>query len=393
MKEDIIAFRQHRSGVLDALKGFSLLGVLTLDYIQHFLYQRTERLIYPWPILQTLDEGLYTLLVSLLELKVLGLFTLVFGLSFHYQYSKQRAKNRSFWQVYTWRLYILAIIGVLLAALMPNGGGLLLLSLLGVILSLVRRLERKTILILSIIFLAQPITWILFLSSFFSPSYASFFTHSGDIYRQMAENAATSNLLPYFYGNLIYGVKSILEVMVMNGLYSIVIGILLLGYWIGREGFLFSRSYDRNWWIRCAQLSMAGAIVFGLASYNFDILISDKVLSKPLVLISKNWADFSMMMTLVSGFVLFYKSERYPKICSVLRTYGRMSLSNYVIQSTIGVFLFLPVGLFLAQYCGTLVSLLIAGCVFTLLVLFSVWWQKRFVRGPLEFLVHKLTWL
>ena len=129
-----------------------------------------------------------------------------------------------------------------------------------------------------------------------------------------------------------------------------------------------------------------------MASYNLRVLGDGDIVLMHLSDLLKNWADMAMMMSLVSGFVIFYKSGRYPMISSLFRTYGRMSLTNYLLQSIIGVFIFLPIGLLMSNYCGTVLSLLIAGFVFLLQIQLSRCWQAQFKRG-LEYLVHRLTWL
>ena len=72
---------------------------------------------------------------------------------------------------------------------------------------------------------------------------------------------------------------------------------------------------------------------------------------------------------------------------------GRMSLSNYIIQSIMGSFIYYGIGLGLYQYTGTTYSLLIGIALAILQGFFSAWWLKRSIRGPLETLWHKATWI
>lgn len=393
MDNDIISFRLRRSGLLDALKGFGLLGLLLLDYTRHFFYPIYPKLeVYP-QLFRTLDHGAYSLIHALFELKMFTLFVLVFGVSFYHQYSRQKEKNRSFWQVYAWRLQILAVVGLLFGLLVPSGGGLIILAVLGILLSIVRRFSRNTLFTLAIVFAAQPLTLILFLLMVLGLPIDPSFADCSALYERIAHNALDGNWSTYFINNLMFGIQSNACALLSNGVYSILIGVLLFGYWLGREGLLATKGYRRGWWIGCMQISISSAIVFGLGSYNLRVFSEGEIVLVHLSDLLKNWADMSMMMSLVSGFVIFYKSKRYPTVASIFRTYGRMSLTNYFLQTIIGVFLFLPVGLLLAKYCGTILSLLIAGIVFLLQIQLCRWWQARFKRGPLEYLVHRLTWL
>ena len=391
MGNGVISFRLRRSGLLDALKGVGLLGLLIVDYTQHYLYPIYPSLEGYSPIFKMLDHGVHDLVLALFELKMFGLFVLLFGVSFYYQYGRQKEKNSSFWQVYAWRLQMLAVIGLVAALFNPDGGGLIVLALLGLVLLSVRRFSRKTVLTLAIVFAAQPLTWILLFLSFFGLPFNPFRADYSEMSVRISHNALDGDWSTYFVNNLLFGVQSNIYVLLTNGIYSIVIAVLLFGYWLGREGLLSTNEYRREWWVKSVQLSISAAIVFGFASYNLRIFADGDMILTHLSDLLKNWADMSIMMSIVSAFVLLYRSGKHPSVSSLFRTYGRMSLTNYFLQSLIGVFIFLPIGLSMAKYCGTLVSLLIAGVVFLVQIRLSRWWQTRFMRGPAEYLLHKLT--
>ena len=98
------------------------------------------------------------------------------------------------------------------------------------------------------------------------------------------------------------------------------------------------------------------------------------------------------MLLIVSGFLLLYWVNE-GKVQKILVPYGKMSLTDYVVQSIIGSFLYFGYGLELYLVCGTTYSLLI-GIVFLILqVAFAHWWFRHFRRGPLETIWHRLTWL
>lgn len=393
MNDDIISFRLRRSGLLDALKGFALLGLLLLDYTQHFLYPIYPKMeVYP-QFFRSLDHAAYNFVHALFELKMLALFVLVFGVSFYHQYCRMKEKCRSFWPTYMWRLQMLAVVGLLFGLLVPNGGGVIFLAVAGFVLSVVRRFSRNTLFTLAIVFVAQPLTWILFILSFLGMSVNPFSVDNSEMYERIAQNAVDSNWSTYFVNNLMLGVPSNASVWLSSGVGSILIGVLLFGYWLGREGLLSTDGYRRDWWIRCMQIGISSAIVLGLGCYNLRVFSDGDVVLVHLSDLLRDWADIAMMLSLVSGFVIFYKSKRYPTVTSIFRTYGRMSLTNFFLQTFIGIFFFLPVGLLMARYCGSILSLLIAGIVFLLQIQLCRWWQARFKRGPLEYLVHRLTWL
>ena len=74
------------------------------------------------------------------------------------------------------------------------------------------------------------------------------------------------------------------------------------------------------------------------------------------------WQKLAFTGVLVSSFILLFQNKRFSKAVDSLRFYGKMSLTNYIIQSIVGAIIYFPFGLYLAPYCGAAASLLI-GCV------------------------------
>jgi uncharacterized protein len=105
------------------------------------------------------------------------------------------------------------------------------------------------------------------------------------------------------------------------------------------------------------------------------------------------WQKFAFTFVLVSSFILLYQTEVFKRLTYHLRTYGRMSLTNYITQSFIGALIYFPFGLNLAPKLGYAPSFLVGIAMFVLQLLFCKWWLKHNKQGPFESLWHKLTWL
>lgn len=65
---------------------------------------------------------------------------------------------------------------------------------------------------------------------------------------------------------------------------------------------------------------------------------------------------------------------------------GRMAFTNYLMQSVIFGWLFYGYGLGLFGKLGVALALAIGTVVFILQVVFSAWWLRRFLYGPVEWL-------
>jgi len=101
----------------------------------------------------------------------------------------------------------------------------------------------------------------------------------------------------------------------------------------------------------------------------------------------------AFMMVLVSGFVLLFQNNFFHRILNIFSSFGRMSLSNYIIQSIVGSFIYYGFGMGLYKYTGATYCLLIGIVLAVLQGFFSSWWMKNHKQGPLETLWHKATWV
>jgi uncharacterized protein len=99
------------------------------------------------------------------------------------------------------------------------------------------------------------------------------------------------------------------------------------------------------------------------------------------------------MVFWVAGFVLLFYLTNFNTLLSKLIPFGKMSLSNYMIQSIVGATLYYKYGFGLYQYTGATFCLLIGIVLFLLNVAFCKWWLKNHKQGPLEYVWHKLTWI
>jgi uncharacterized protein len=101
----------------------------------------------------------------------------------------------------------------------------------------------------------------------------------------------------------------------------------------------------------------------------------------------------AFMLVLVSGFVLLFRTGGGFRTLNIFSPMGRMSLSNYMMQSVVGSFIYYGFGLGLYQYTGALYSLIIGIVLAVLQGFFSAWWMRHHRKGPLETVWHNATWV
>lgn len=384
--------KSPRIEVVDALRGFAVMAILLVHSIEHFIFP-----VYPDPANQPeciniLDTGVFSVVFTLLEGKSYAIFALLFGFTFYIQYSNQQAQGKDFGYRFLWRLLLLAGFATINAAFFPAGDVLLLFSIVGIFLFIIRKWSDKAILITAIIFLLQPIEWFHYIASLANPSYTLPDLGVGAMYTEVAEYTKEGNFLKFLFGNITLGQKASLLWAVGAGRFLQTAGLFMIGYLIGRKKLFLTTEANMRFWVKVLIIS---AIAFA-PLYELELLLSASertIITKTVAVVFDMWHKFAFTFVLVSSFVLLYQKESFKKFTSNLRFYGKMSLTNYITQSIIGAFIYFPFGLYLAPYCGYAGSLLIGIILFIVQVQFCRWWLRSHKQGPLESLWHKLTWI
>lgn len=379
-----------RIEVIDALRGFAVMAILLVHSLEHFIFP-----VYPtdspeW--LNILDNGTLNVVFSLFAGKSYAIFALLFGFTFYIQCHNQEKKGKDFGYRFLWRLVLLVGFATINAAFFPAGDVLLLFSIVGIVLFLVRKWSDKAILITAIFFLLQPIEWYHYLMSLFDPSYTLPDLGVNAMYQEVAEYTKAGNFWNFIAGNVTLGQKASLFWAIGAGRFLQTAGLFLMGLYIGRKELFVTTDSHLRFWIKT--LIVATICFAPLYSLKELIMQSESDIVKQTVGTAFDmWQKFAFTFVLVASFVILYQKEKFRKAVTNLRFYGKMSLTNYISQSIMGAIIYFPFGFYLAPYCGYTVSLIIGIVLFLLQVRFCKWWLSKHKQGPLESVWHKWTWL
>ncbi|MCD7933000.1 MAG: heparan-alpha-glucosaminide N-acetyltransferase domain-containing protein [Tannerellaceae bacterium] len=99
-----------RIDLVDALRGFALMGIILVHNVEHFDIANT--VISSSPVLQAMDAFLYDAMFFLFGGKAYAMFALLFGFSFYIQFENQKKKGNAFAGRFAWRMAILFCFGV-----------------------------------------------------------------------------------------------------------------------------------------------------------------------------------------------------------------------------------------------------------------------------------------
>ena len=378
-----------RIEVVDALRGFAVMAILLVHSLEHFIFP-----VYPadspaW--LNALDQGVASVVFSLFAGKAYAIFALLFGFTFYIQSSNQKKQGKDFGYRFLWRMVLLIVFATINAAFFPAGDVLLLFVVVGVILFLTRNCSDKMIFILAVVFLLQPVEWFHYLASLINPAYQLPDLKVGEMYAQVAEYTKNGNFWDFLWGNITLGQKASFLWAVGAGRFFQTAGLFLLGSYLGRKELFRATEKNLRLWVKILIIS---AVSFAPLYALKDLLMEGgTVVQQTVETVFDMWQKLAFTLVLIASFILLYQRDKFRKAVTDLRSYGKMSLTNYVSQSILGAFIYFPIGLYLAPYCGYTLSLLIGFGLFLLQVKFSKWWLARHKQGPLEHIWHKWTWI
>lgn len=382
-----------RIEMVDALRGFAVIAIVLIHCVEHFIYP-----IYPDPITQPewlniLDKGVFSVIFSLIAGKGYAIFSILFGFTFAIQFKNQQNKGKDFGFRFLWRLLLLAGFATLNSMFFPGGDILLLYAIVGVILFFVRRWSDRAIFILMILLLLQPMQWFYYISGLVNPTFTLPEQMNGMFYSQIIEINRAGEFFPFIWANITTGQWASLLWAIEGGRFLQTGGLFLLGLLISRRQLFLSTAENIKFWTK---LLIICAILFAPV-YQLKVELFEPsntpFIKNTIGVIFDMWQKLLFTFVLIGSFVILYQKEAFQKKISWFRTYGKMSLTNYISQSFIGAFIFFPIGLNLSPYCGYTNSLIVGSIIVALQLQFCKWWQKSYKQGPLERIWYKLTWL
>jgi len=384
--------KKSRIEVVDALRGFAILGIMLLHSIEHFNFYVFPSADSQPTWLSALDTKVWDSLFFIFGGKGYAIFSILFGFTFSLMMAKQARQGKDFGYRFLWRLLLLVGFALINGLFFP-GEVLMLYALVGLVLFSVRNLRSQLLLLVGVFCLLQPIEWWHYIQYLTNPDFEMPARHGGEYWKLLKEAQLGNSFFNQVKANTLYGHKVSLIWAYEVGRLVQTAGLFIVGYWLGNNNKFADSAANRRFWIRTL---LASAVLF-IPTYvfrlNIDTLIEAKEqvrLLKPIVEMYRN-VGFTLMM--ISAFILLFKVPFFNKLLRGLRYPGRMSLTAYVMQSVIGSFVFFGYGLGIGPEVRHTVSLGIGIVLFAIQFYICKYWIIKYKQGPLEKLWHKLTWI
>lgn len=385
-----LAVGKPRVEVVDALRGLAILSIMLLHNLEHFdLYYFPEYLP-DW--LKAVDGVVWNSLFFLFAGKSYAIFALLFGFTFYIQISNRQKEGKDFRGRFAWRLLLLLGFGAI-NSIFYQGDILAIYAVIGFVLIPVCHLKDKWVLMVGAILLLQPLSWINFVMAALDPVFIPQPTSTNGYFEQAAKHMSDGSFADMVVSNFTVGKMAVLGWTWEVGRVFQTAGIFMMGMLIGRRKLFVTSESSLKFWKYALPVAAATFLILYFGKNTITELLVKKSIRGMLDAILVTYTNLSFMVVLVSSFILFYQTNVFQKIASKLIPIGRMTLTNYVVQSILGATLYYGWGLGLYKYTGATFSLLIGMALVTLQILFCRWWLKSHKQGPLEGVWHRLTWI
>ncbi|MEX5937244.1 DUF418 domain-containing protein [Mammaliicoccus sciuri] len=366
---------------IDALRGFSLLGILLMNILT-FAYP--YQIINPFEFFQHQDGAWFKISSLFIIASFYPIFAFLFGYGLSIMYQNSLDKGLNYYPMITRRLLFLLLLGIIHGVFIFYGDILSTYALLGLIAIIFVRLKPQYTLI------ALSIGIGIFVLLYLLPMILLKDVTQIESFVGLQELERVNNILSSADYVSIIGFNS--KYFGMNIANAILVGpfsilpIMLFGIYAHQINWFNKIKQHKNLYMVIGVV----VLILGLAIKMIQIVLEGSVTSQ---LMSQMIGGPIVALSYIMFFVILCEDQTVRKILTPLQSIGKLSLTTYISQSIICILIFYGVGL---NYYGKLpvLTIYIIGIViYCVQLIVSYLYLLRFKQGPLEKLWRKVTYL
>lgn len=380
-----------RITVIDAMRGIALIGICLTHAMQYFGGFPSSPVTEPFSWSGPLNEAARWFINYFIAAKFYIIFSFLFGLSFFIQMDRAAQKGIDFRPRFFWRLTLLLLIGIL-HNLVFSLDILIIYAILGFPLVLMYKLPNKLLVGLACFFLLGGVQLgIVGYKALGNPEPAT-----EQVQAPQRPRTSQVRTEPSFgevvRQNMTTRLERKFNYQIRSGRGFMTMGLFIVGLLVGRIRLFHNLDkYRTALYIGAGVSAVALFLLYLIQPHiprsdpdTFGGWVSMPVANAINLLTAYLWVVF---------IVWIYRFGKVQKAFTPLVSYGRMGLTNYVLQSVVGVFAFYGFGLGLNQYLGTFAAVLFCIAYTMLQIYGSQYWLKKFRYGPLEWLWRSGTYM
>lgn len=384
---------KNRIVFLDILRGFALLGILFANLLtwSGLKYVPIGDIIDLGNI--ETDRAIYNYLKFFVDTKFYTLFSILFGVGFYLQISKNR-QNPGFPRLYLWRMILLLMLGVF-HSIIWSGDILSLYALMGMVLLALRDIPvQKTLNVGLVLFFLPVLLTIIYMYSFardMPPIPKTAILVYPDMTPEEVKAGFQSTDPMVVLRTNLHSLKYRWLSFIPDGRPFKVLGLFFLG------GYLYSIQFftvhAKKWKLLILFLTIGAVFSFTSLKIEGNVASYSRTWTDVLDKLVHEIGQLSLSLSYIC--ILAKLVDAFPKfiLFTWLKNYGRMSLSSYIGHTILSILFFYPVvGL---GYFGNLTlenTYYVAIGILVIQLLFSNTWFMFFNFGPIEWLWRCATY-
>ena len=376
---------KKRHVVLDALRGFAILGICLANFPEFSLWTFSDPS--SWTNLDKVTRAVQTFLV---DGKFYTLFSLLFGMVFSIQLENAGQKTRTFYR----RMIVLFLLGLCHLIFLWSGDILMLYAAMGMLLPLFKKLPSKKILCAAGVFLVLPVICEAVFGTMLADPLEAEQWRICALYGITEANFGTwlADITSY-KGMLQFLHQGAVERMwefVSSYRFFKVLGLFLIGYAVGREKVFADLGKYQKLLRNTLFYGLLLGIPFGLL-YTWNSM-EGELLGPIAQSVFYLLSVYPMGFAYAAGFSLLFMRRPEGKGWQLLARPGKVACTNYLMQSVFGVVLFYGIGFGLGGKVDLLGTEAIALGVYAVEIAVSTLWTNYFRYGPVEWVWRMLTY-
>jgi len=390
---------RERNPVVDILRGFALFGILLVNFPGSEAARAGGA-----------DDAIRRLLTILVAGKFYTTYSFLFGLGFALQLIRAQARGERVVPVYVRRMLALFAIGFAHYVLIWTGDQLQYYAFMGLFLILFRNRSVKVLVVVAVLALGaeyhisvteKPYTVRELVPHITDPEQEQPLELDQTLAYKDSQEAWRRVMSAQRYGTYPEAVAARFEVWKLGHRFAFVhiwftcFTMFLIGLYAGRRGLLryplqpsalITRVMLSAFpiWLSLGILTTFGPQVLGTLYFRI-----------PWQMTSLAWTLHEPAGSLFYVSTILFVLTRRPqwiKKLAPLGWAGRMGLTNYLMQSVAGTFLYYGYGLGLQNNLGNLAGVMLAVVLFSVQIAISRWWLRHFRFGPCEWLWRSMTY-
>lgn len=369
--------KNSRIEVADALRGLAVIGIIVYHAMEHMnTGGPTPTYSFSW------DNDFFRFMGTLIAGKAYGIFAVLFGLSFFIQRDNQEQKGKDFSLRFLWRMFWLFIFGTINLALF-DGDILQAYAILGVLMIPAGYLSNKWLWAITIFLLIQPLEIITYFTGWQVCGWeAAQWGVIGDAH-------INGTFLENAWANLTVGPINNWVFYLLTGRATQTLGLFYLGILFGRYRLFYNEGNHLKIWRIVFIITLIITFVGNNIDLGFGAQRGEPSLSPILTPMLKG----AQTLFYISGVtLLWYAFDWFKNFLGQICFFGRMSLTNYLLSSLLGAFIFYGWGLGMCLHLGSFWSFWVGIGIVVVQIIILHQWAKFHQRGPLETIWRWLTW-